>query len=206
MLKTKEIITAIIVSVASGFSMQAAAGEIEPGWYVGADFGHAEIEPEGQAFYRDKDFSDTAFSLHSGYRVNSYFAIEAAYADLGDYSYRAELYSEIFVPRILHQYEIIISGRRLDLALVANIPLGERFEAYAKAGFANTEVESEFRSIDDNFQSKDSSTDAFYGVGLRFHFDAPWSLRLQWDRTQLGDYESDIDALWLGAEYRFSSR
>jgi OmpA-OmpF porin, OOP family len=207
MLKTKEIITVIIITLASSFSAQAlAAGGFEPGWYVGADFGHTEIKPDNEAFLSNKDISDTVFSIHGGYRVNPYFAIEATYADMGDYSYRAYFCPDVCIPEGT-SFEISSSSRRFDLALVGSIPLGERFEAYAKVGFSRAEVESEFRSLDSiSFQSKDSSTDAFYGVGLRLHFDTPWSLRLQWDRTQLGDYESDIDALWLGAEYRFSGR
>lgn len=205
MLKKKEMAAAIVVAVASGFSTQAAATDgVEPGWYLGADVGHAEIEPENRAFVSDEDFSDTTFAIHGGYRASRYFAIETAYADLGDYSYRVDACAEACIPENYPQ-EISVSGTRWDLALVGSIPFGERFEAYAKAGIARTEVESEARSLNANSRSTDSSSDAFYGVGLRLHFDAPWSLRLQWDRTpHLGEDESDVDAWWLGAEYRFA--
>ncbi|MEG3192922.1 porin family protein [Lysobacter sp. D1-1-M9] len=206
MLKTKEMAVAIIVAVAGGFSAQAAAADrVGPGWYLGADLGHAEIEPENQAAVSNEDLSDTAFAIHGGYRVNPYFAIETAYADLGDYSYRVDC-PDVCIPEAFPR-DISLSGIRSDLALVGSVPFGERFEAYAKVGIAHTEVESEVRSLNANLRSTDSSSDALYGVGLRLHFDAPWSLRLQWDRTpQVGEDQSDVDAWWLGVEYRFASR
>ncbi|MEG3192921.1 porin family protein [Lysobacter sp. D1-1-M9] len=206
MLKTKEMAVAIIVAVASGFSAQATAADgVGPGWYLGADLGHAEIEPEAQAVVSNKDLSDTAFAIHGGYRVNPYVAIETAYADLGDYSYRLDC-PEFCAPEAFPQ-DISVSGVRWDLSLVGSIPLGKRFEAYAKVGIAHTEVESEIRSLWANLRSTDSSSDALYGVGMRLHFDAPWSLRLQWDRTpQVGEDQSEVDAWWLGVEYRFASR
>ncbi|MBW3550365.1 MAG: porin family protein, partial [Proteobacteria bacterium] len=151
------------------------------------------------------DLSDTVFAVHGGYRVNPYLGIETAYADLGDYSYRSDC-PEVCVPEAFPQ-DISVSGTRWDVTLVGSIPLGQRIEAYAKAGIAHTEAESQVRSLNTNLRSTDSSSGAFYGLGLRLHFDAPWSLRLQWDRTpQLRGDQSDFDVWWLGVEYRLANR
>jgi hypothetical protein len=66
MLNTKEIITAILVTLASGFSAQAAAGGTEPGWYVGADLGHVELQLEQAPNISNKDLSDSVFAIHGG--------------------------------------------------------------------------------------------------------------------------------------------
>jgi OOP family OmpA-OmpF porin len=205
MFKKKDIASAIIVAVASGFSVQAAAADgAGPGWYLGADLGHAEIRPDNQAFISSKDFSDTVWAVHGGYRVSPYFAVEATYADFGDYSYREEC-PGFCIPEAFPR-EVSVSGIRSDLALVGSIPLSERFEAYAKVGIAHTEVESEARSLLRTSRSTDSSSEAIYGVGLRLHFHASWSLRLQWDRTpHPGERESEANTWWLGAEYRLVS-
>ncbi len=207
LLRMKGVIAAIIISAACGFSAQAAADEVSPGWYMGADFGHAELQLEnlGNPNISNKDFSNTTFSIHGGYRFNPYFAIESTFADFGGYGYRVDFCAEVCAPEAFPA-EISISGKRLDLALVGSIPLGERLEAYAKVGFVSTEIKYEGRSLNDTVSFSNSDSETIYGIGLRLHFDVPWSLRLQWDRTQLDDYEADVDAWWLGAEYRFGSR
>ncbi len=204
MFKMKKSTAAIILSVAFSFSAQAAPTDrIESGWYVGADLGHTEIKPDYQAFLTEKESSDIAFAIHSGYRVSPHFAIEGTYADLGNYDYRLDICLEFCIPENFSQ-EVSISGVRWGLALEGSIPLGERFDAYAKTGFAHTRVNTEIHSLNTNSQSSDNSFDVFYGVGMRLHFDGPWSLRLQWDRTS--DDELDSVAWWLGAEYQFSRR
>ena len=215
MLKTKAVAATITFAVLSGFSMQAAAGDIAPSWYLGADVGMVnEFQPQSrvdtsQLFTNNN--SDTVFAIHGGYRISPYFAIEATFADLGDYSYESITPCPIgygCIPEAGH-VQVSVSFKRLDLAFVGSIPLGKRLEVYAKAGFTRTEVVS---YIGNPFihgvqlTNKNSSSDAVYGAGLRMHFDAPWSLRLQWDRTQLSYSLPDVDTWWLGAEYRFGSR
>lgn len=215
MLKKKAVAAAITLAVLSGFSLQAAAGDIAPSWYLGADVGMVyEFQPRSRVepsplFINNN--SDTVFAIHGGYRISPYFAIEATFADLGDYSYGSISPCPIGYGCIPEAgfVQASVSFKRLDLALVGSVPLGERLEVYAKAGFARTEIVSHISNPfipGVQLTNKKSSSDAAYGVGLRLHFDAPWSLRLQWDRTQLSYSLPDVDTWWLGAEYRFGSR
>ena len=215
MLKKKVSAAAITLAVVSGFAMQAAAGDMGPSWYLGADVGNVEFQPQSPVVpfpfvdpaskFTIND-SDTVFAIHGGYRISPYFAIEATIADLGGNSYESFSPCPIGYACIPENgfYQVSASLKRLDLALIGSIPLGERFEVYAKAGFARTVVVSKISNpfIPGNQSTnKNSSTDAVYGAGLRLHFDTPWSLRLQWDRSEHGEW--GVEALWLGAEYRF---
>jgi hypothetical protein len=193
-------ITAVLSSLglAAGLAQAAPAGE--PGWYAGADVGRSEFKFDGGA-----NFSDTAFAVHGGYRAARYFAVEASYADLGSFDYTLECPAGLAcVPELYPQF-VDVSAKRLDLALLGILPLGERFEAYAKVGFSQTEIDTHVvEGMSGTSDFSDRSSDAIYGVGVRMHFDAPWTLRLQWERVPDVDYFGvDVDALWLGAEYRF---
>jgi len=188
------------LGLAAGLAHAAPPGG--SGWYAGADIGRSELKFDSGA-----DFSDTAFAVHGGYRAARYFAIEASYADLGSLDYTLECPVGLVCVPVLYPQFVDVSSKRLDLALLGVLPLGERFEAYAKVGVAQTDidvhvVEGQLGTSD----FSDRSTDPIYGIGVRMHFDAPWTLRLQWERVPDVDYfgaDFDVDALWLGAEYRF---
>ena len=176
-----------------------AAPNVEVGWYAGADLGRMEYDFD-EGFV---DFSDNAFGVHGGYRFARYFAIEAGYADLGSYDFTVEC-PDTCVPELYPVY-IEVSSQRLELDVLGILPLGERLEAYAKAGIARTEFDVFTREgLSGSSRYSTRSSDPIYGIGLRLHFDAPWSLRLQWERVpDINDSGADLNVVWLGAEYRF---
>lgn len=187
-----------VINLAAGVA-RAAPG-VEPGWYVGADVGRSELKFDGGA-----DSSDTAFAVHGGYRFGRYFAVEASYADLGSFGYTLDCPPGLACVPELFPQQTDVSARRLDLALLGIVPFGDRWEAHAKLGYARTKFDTTVRVGQFGISDfSDDNSDLIYGVGLRFHFDPPWSLRLQWERIpDINDSNEDLDALWLGAEYRF---
>jgi len=188
------------ICVAGLFTTTArAAAEPGSGWYAGADLGRMEYK-----FDNGFDASDNAFGVHGGYRFSRYFAIEAGYADLGSYDFSVQCPGEVCVPEAYPIYTEV-SSQRIELNMLGILPLGERLEAYAKAGYARTEFDVFVREgIHDGNSDSIRSSDPVYGIGLRLNFDAPWSLRLQWERTpDINASGADLNAAWLGAEYRF---
>jgi len=191
------MIATICVAGLFSFTAPAAAGP-GSGWYAGADLGRMEYK-----FDNGFDASDNAFGVHGGYRFSRYFAIEASYADLGSYDFSEACPSDFCAPE---QYPIFheVSSQRLELALLGILPLGERMEAFAKVGVARTEFDLLTRNQLVSSSDSTRSSDPIYGIGLRLNFDAPWSLRLQWERTpDINASGADLNAAWLGAEYRF---
>ena len=205
----KGMATALIALVASVFSAQAVASDKTGyGWYLGTSLGHGKIDQEDLVSVSDVNFTDSAFSVHAGYSLGPHLSIEADYADLGQYSYTQNCPIEVCVPE--HYPESVrFSANRLGLSLVGNVPLSERFEAYAKLGIASAEVDTEAdnRISTTSRKSTKHRSNEYYGAGLRLRFERKWSLRLQWDRTpQLGDHGLSADTWWFGAEYRFGRR
>lgn len=186
-----------IVGLMAG-AAHAAPGS-EPGWYLGADVGRSELKVE-------QGPEETAFAIHGGYRLTRHLAIEATYADLGDFGYTVPC-PEVCIPELYPQ-RVDESIKRLDVALLGIVPFGERVEAYARVGAARTDTDTTVSALAGTFSRSSDTSDLVYGVGLRVHLDAPWSLRLQWDRgsadTGVAASDADVDALWLGAEYRFA--
>lgn len=195
------LMIAILCCVASVYAEPAqAATAAGAGWYAGADLGRSEYN-----FDSGEDFSDMAFAVHGGYRFARHFAVEAGYADLGSYDFTYDCPQGTSCVPELFPVRVDVSSKRLDLALLGMIPLGQRWEAHAKLGYARTEFDVAIREgLSSSSSSSTSSSDVIYGVGLGFHFDAPWSLRLRWERIpDINDSSARLDTLWLSAEYRF---
>lgn len=207
MAKIRNVAAGIFIVAASAASGDLAAAETSPGWYVGADIGHSKLSLDDQNTIGDTDLSDTSISVRGGHAFARHFAVEATYADLGNYRYTLKTCSAaVCVPETVPT-EFSHSVTRLDLSLVGRIPLGERLEAYARAGVASTTLETDARNILGASRSERSDVSGVYGLGLRALLSGPWSLRLQWDRGSYSDrIELDVDSFWLGAEYQFGRR
>lgn len=203
MKRTRHGIAALLVAFASALPAHSAASEIDGGWYFGADVGRSNIALEKQTNVLDEDYSDRAIAVHGGYRFTRHIAIEGTYADLGESTYTLDICEGICIPEQT-TLDVQQSGKRLDLSLVGSLPLSEKFEVYARAGVARTEFDTVARSLLSTSKTDSSEIAALLGVGMRVHFDAPWSLRLQWDRGRFSeDAELEVDVLWLGVEHRF---
>lgn len=203
MAKIGNLAAAIFIVAASAASGDSAAAETNRGWYVGADIGHAELSLDNQNIIGGADLTDTAVSVRGGHAFGRYFAVEATYSDLGNYRYTLDNCIEACSPE-LASTEFRHSVTRLDLSLVGRIPLGERLEAYARAGVASTVFDTQARNMLGASRSERSDVSGVYGLGLRTLLRGPWSLRLQWDRgSYSNNMEVDIDSVWLGAEYQF---
>lgn len=203
------VISFIAASTLATVGLMAAtahAAPVSPGWYLGVDAGRSELKPELREPVLQAEESDTAFALHGGYRFTRHLAVEASYADLGTFEFTLGC-PAVCIPEAYPRH-VDSSIKRLDVALLGIAPFGERAEAYAKLGVAQTQVDGTASSLwlGSRRLSSDSS-DAVYGLGLRVHLNAPWSLRLQWERSSAdlpSMYDADVDSLWMGAEYRFT--
>ncbi len=206
MAKIRNVAAGIVIVAVSAVSGNSVAAETRKGWYVGADIGHAKLSLDNQNTIGETDLSDTAVSVRGGHAFSRHFAVEATYSDLGNYRYTLDNCLDVCVPES-ESTEFRHSVTRLDLSLVGRIPLGERLEAYARAGVASTTLETEARNLLGASRSERSDVSGVYGVGLRARLSGPWSLRLQWDRGSYSDrIDLDVDSFWLGAEYQFGRR
>lgn len=177
-----------------------AAPASDEGWYVGASAGRTEFTFPNGGGELDAD----GYSVHGGYRISRHVALEASYADLGSASFQYDCEAGLVCVPEIYPIAFHQSYSRVNIALVGILPLNERFDLFAKVGFGESRYEESVRygisTLTD--RSSDESSETLLGLGGRLHFNAPWSLRLQWDRSEVSGVE--VDGYWLGVEYRFA--
>lgn len=192
------LLASLFCTAALGGGTAHAATPADQGWYVGASAGRTSFSyPQGGGFDGD------GYSVFGGYRFNRHLAIEGAYADLGSADFRFDCPAGLVCVPELYPIFLTESYRRADLALVGILPVNDRFDVFAKVGYSRARYEQAVDYAlypDDDYSDKSSET--VYGLGGRLHFNGPWSLRLQWDRSEVSGVE--VDGYWLGVEYRFA--
>ncbi len=224
-----------IVLLASLFvSLPAQAAE--RGFYVGGFYGQTKTSldagnfdlialgiydayaftPESSSFSLDE--KDSGYGFVGGYRWLKNLAFEAAYVDLGKYSYRDESLGFFTDPdegnidaAVGQKLNVKESG--IMLSALGILPLSYRSELYARGGvlFSTSEISG---SIHDEFNSvslgsnSDSGTDWLVGVGASFTVAEIYALRLEYLRVfDMGNAdiwgESDVDMVSLGFTVTF---
>lgn len=173
----------------------AAAQRIAEGGYVGAAAGVTDYKIA-------RDYVAGA-SVYGGWRFNSWLAVEASYADLG------ESKQEVW----LAGFPVDVRGSvdRFDVAVQGIWPVTDSFDLYAKLGVARINYEVSARTAFNGRTGYESTSGhdnrAIYGIGARYNFQSPWSLRAQIERLDMSDEgngnDDGVDTLWIGAEYRF---
>jgi OOP family OmpA-OmpF porin len=126
-----------------------------------------------------RDNKDTAFRILGGYQFNRYFALEAAYFDLGNSKFTSSIY-----PTGVLNGEIKLRGGSLDL--VATMPLSERFAVLARIGGHYSRSQTSFNGTGNAaFVGSNPSTrktDGKVGAGLQYAFSDTFMMRLEGER------------------------
>jgi hypothetical protein len=140
---TKSMLCLAIVTLLASAPAMAVKG----GFYLGGSLGGAATEvTEGSVTF---DENDTAWKLFAGYHFLQFFAVEAAYRDLGSPS-----------TNILGS-DVEVSPTAFDIAGLAGIPLGPVY-LFGKLGIARWDGDVTV----DGSKISDDGTDIEAGVGL----------------------------------------
>jgi hypothetical protein len=164
-------------------------------------------------FESSLDDSDIGFGLQIGYRFNRYLAAEVGYVDLGEALYEAIMTVDDGVEIFPVEASFRIKSNGPTAAVLGMLPLGERFDAHARAGvyFADTQLRGRLRDIefDQNVvheQAKAGETEFFFGVGGAWNINDTYSLRVEYQRfLDVGDDDSgegDVDLIGLSVLFR----
>lgn len=151
------------------------------------------------------DVSDTGWKLFAGHRFDRHWAIEGGYTFLGRYSFQGQV--------IADPGTVQASFRADDwnVSAVGILPLGERFEIFAKAGWGywRTRLETSGTFSGRGAQPVNArGAGPIAGLGARLRFTDSLSARLEFERFfHVGDTarsgRSDIDFGSLGLQYGF---
>jgi OmpA family protein len=131
------------------------------------------------------DDSDIGYLASFGYRFNRYIAMELGLAQYGSLESSGHAEVDIpndgqgFIPANL-QYSFNVGGPLISA--VGTLPLGEKFDVFARVGFLFASVEREFSSHVGGERgvsgsAKGDSQVPVYGVGLSWNINQVYSVR-----------------------------
>ena len=160
----------------AGFSFTQVQAE----GYVGASVGQADIE----------DVDDTSIKLFGGYRSGA-FGFEAAYHDLGKQSE---------TDQFLGTASIEVTG--IELSAAGFLAASNSFDLFGKIGLFIWDADlslTGFPSVSDD------GNDLMFGFGAQFKPSQKFSIRAEYQITEIGldGVDLDTDILSIGAALHF---
>jgi OOP family OmpA-OmpF porin len=168
----------------AGLALAATSANADPGFSIGASAGYVTVADSDSTV--EFDGNDVGYKFYGTYMFNNYFGLEGGYVDFG-------------AP------DTDVSGSNLSIEatgwngyLIANLPLGNTFDLFAKAGAVKWDADS---FIDGIAVDSDDGSDLALSGGARLNIG---SLGI---RAEIDWYDiADTDKAWMasvGLEFRF---
>lgn len=192
------MISALLAALCASTAM--AQTDNPHGPYLGAGWGQfnlniKNLSDASTAAHDIVHSNDNAWKLFAGYRFNPYWALEAAYIDLGRPSDRFSATGSN------GNYRVDISG--FSPALIGSLPLGP-VEVFAKIGeyYYDSKVKVDFDGPESSIESSHHRNDLLYGGGVGLTFFDHLHVRAEYETIEIRNAKHS-DALWLSAAWRF---
>jgi OOP family OmpA-OmpF porin len=168
------------LSIALGLASVGVFAAEEGGFYAGVDANRVRASDVCLANV-SCDRTSNGWGVFGGYNINSTFAVEGGYSDLGHFS--------------TGPFDVDVDA--WELAGLAKYPVWEgAWSLYARAGWAYSSVDTNFASGDDN------SNDYVYGVGAEIPLADKVDMRIDWrEYNQVSD--TDVSAWSVAGVYKF---
>lgn len=199
------------------------------GWYVTAGFGQSSIDVNradadsraaidfasrgGTVQSSTLDDSSNAFSVGVGYQLNSNFAIEGSYVNLGEATYTANGSALLGSPTQEFRMSTTMKGKSSGLALsgIGIVPTSSHFQLHGRVGIylASNKFDEEIRALPSASSSREGTTqELLFGVGADWRLAPSFSLGIDWTRyNDVGDNndtpEATFDVLSLSGKVYF---
>jgi OOP family OmpA-OmpF porin len=222
-MKTVKKIGALSAIACAVLASQAAwAGEdsfVNPEWantasYIGIGVGQsranvddprliASLTANGAALGSfSSDERGTGGKLFVGQRLNQYFAVEAAYFDLGKFGFN----STTTGGGVLNG-NVGFRGGSLDL--IGQLPLSQRFSVFARAGMNYAAARAHFSGnrlfAATNPEPRERKLNAKAGLGLEYKFSEALAVRAEVERYRVNDAvgnRGDVDLASVSLVYK----
>jgi OOP family OmpA-OmpF porin len=183
-------------------------------WYIGAGIGQSRANIDDQRLIRSltatgatmssftTDERGTGYKLYLGKQMNRYFAIEGGYFDLGKFGFNATTSDG----GVLNGD---VGFRGVNLDLVGQMPLSERFSLLGRAGMAYAKSSAHFSgnrlfAVTDPNPSQ-RKLNGKIGVGLEYKFSEALALRGEVERYRVNDAvgnRGDVDLVSVNLVYK----
>jgi OOP family OmpA-OmpF porin len=191
-------LTAIAAAILASQGAMAQSDFVNPEWantatYIGAGIGQSRAFVDNSNMFRvfgatgainnfTQDQKDTAGKLLIGKQLSRNFAVEAAYYDLGKFTYAATTTNGGSMRRNF-------GARGVSLDLVGMLPMSERFSIYGRIGGNYSRVVDQFIT-NRPYNGGDDRAKTFQpkaGVGVEFKFTEALAVRGEIERYRLKD-------------------
>jgi len=180
---------ALVLGLLAAVSLPVAA----EGFYAFGDLGQAKYSGDG-------DETDTAAAIGVGYNLNSTFAFELAYHDLGG----LDISDSVYEPSVGY---IDVNGSldvtAVNFSAIAKLPLSESFDLYGRLGYASVKVDSRgtgyAMGITVPVSASESENKATFGLGAAYKVNDKFALRGEY--IKFGDL--DLSSFTIGGTYAF---
>ncbi|HSC93484.1 MAG TPA: outer membrane beta-barrel protein [Burkholderiales bacterium] len=195
-LRFRPFVTAALLALGVA-STPAQAQEQDQGWFIGAGGGVSKLE-DGCAILGGSgsscDDNGTYWKVFGGYRFNSYFGYELAYANFGEL--------KISTAGSTTTYE----ATGMEISLFARLPISRDFSVYAKYGLYRWDVDLNVSGTG-AFTASADGNDTTYGFGADYNFTKNIAARLEYQKYfDAGDAVTgtvDISAGLIGIVIKF---
>lgn len=218
----KKLGTLTAVACAILASQVASAGEdtfINPdwansAWYIGAGIGQTRAKIDQDRLTSSltangatmtafsKDERGTGGKLYIGKQLNQYFAIEGGLFDLGKFGFNATTSGG----GVLNGD---VGFRGVNLDLVGQLPLSQRFSVFALVGMNYAQAKAHFTGnrlfATTNPNPTEKKLNAKAGLGLEYKFSEALALRAEVERYRVSDAvgnRGDVDMASLNLVYK----
>lgn len=159
----------------------------ESGFYAGLGLGQVTLEDSIAGI--EIEATDTGFKLFGGYRFNEYASIEAAYLDAGTPDDRVS------------GVTIESDASAIQASAIWQVPIGDRFEAYARGSFFAWEAENTATDGRIFVTQNNEGTDFGYGIGGAFDVTPRFGLRAEFEGAHMDG--TDLRVLSIGGVFSF---
>ncbi len=172
------------IAVIAIFGLAVTSANADSGLAIGASAGYVTLaDTESNVEF---DGNDVGYKLFGTYMFNNFFGIEGGYVDFG--APDADVFGN----------NLSIEATGWNGYLIANLPLGNTFDLFAKAGAVKWDADS---FIDGIAVGSDDGSDLALSGGMRVNIG---SLGI---RAEIDWYDiADTDKAWMasiGLEFRF---
>jgi OOP family OmpA-OmpF porin len=195
-LSAKALLATVLISLLA--LPKLALSQDIPGWYIGIGIGQSNAKGacdgvSGPGITCDE--TDTAGKILGGYQLSRNFALELAYADLGQAKATFAGFGSA-----------TIGAKGFEFTGIGMLPIAERFSLLARAGLFSWKVDAEDGTGLVGSASA-SGTDLTYGFGVKFDFTKDFAIRAEWQRYKdVGDLnttgQADVDFIGASLVYR----
>lgn len=194
------------------------------GFYMGAGMGYSKLSIDEGKLNRmigdalptpwvitssQTDENATPYQIFAGYRFMDYFAVELAYLNLGEATYKANLSNGSTTTPLTGAIKGTWSVDGVPLSFLGIWPVSDQFDIFGRVGVFYGSIDLKARAKDSTTatiatgSADDNTTEFFGGVGADWNFTEALTGRAEWqvmpsvgnDDTGSGDFNNFIFSL-----------